>query len=514
MKADDVPVSPTGTATFDVEVYVGDPVNVGSEMLALAQPAVIAVSSYQDDVSSSDQWAAGAGCGNSAGSTFYRGDVDWTLGIGGRSLGVNQLGSSETALGTNWAAGQNLTWQAKSINGSNWEPFDTDCINSGSDARSYAEKAQTRLVIQPAGQQQIGSTALYLVMAQVINEDTRQQLAASAVSFMNQLAGTTAEDVTTSDGSVWTTAVVSGAAGAQTEVTPQASGNISFNNTQIAKDKNYWQSKVQQDSGVVNYLASRGFMANRQNIQAVYAFYQKLFVQNQNFLWAGLAKLAGAPVYAGLSDAQNLKGDGFYIGGLPMSATAIALGTFGETYGTTFQNDLISMNIAILNDLAWQFEAYKNGGLAAIQTAYAYGNSDLDQPATNAWGEIDQGIQESDSGLVQDGNQKLLQREQQQILASGYLLLSDLPGATTLMTKLAKNPVPNGPDFLTVVPSGNIADYDNRWTWITDSGDGMWPLWVGTDATTQKAWVITSLKNRAVGYSLAQTFSFLSLPIQ
>ena len=82
------------------------------------------------------------------------------------------------------------------------------------------------------------------------------------------------------------------------------------------------------------------------------------------------------------------------------------------------------------------------------------------------------------------------------------------------MTEFAKNPVPGAPDFLTVVLGGDITDFDNRWTWITDDGDGMWPLWIGTDTTTQKAWVITSLKNRAVGYSLAQTFSFLSLPIQ
>jgi len=534
-EADGVPANPIGTGVFDVEVSSGTGAAISAQksstlragnatpnpatvvqQFPYAQPATVSLMSYTKHVHA-DSTLTGyclSGPVHNVGSQtvnwLYQSGGGFSSAGSGRDGDCNPFNSSVAYILAGGFNSYTPAWECNDI----IESEDWNYANYYSNSGYSKTETQTRVMILPAGMAVAGQTALYLVQAQVWDEDNGLQLAASAVRFLNQLAGTTTEDVTYNDGSVWSQALVSAPAGAQVEVTPKASGNVSFTGMKIAKDKIYWQNKVQQDSGVVNYLASRGFMDNRQNIQAVYAFYQKLFVQNQNFLWAGLAKLAGAPVYAGLSDAENLKGSGFYIGGLPWSPTALALGTFGETYGTTFQNDLISMNIAIYSDLAWQFEAYKNGGLAAIQTAYAYGNSDLDQPATNAWGEIDQGIQESDSGLVQDGNQKLLQREQQQILASGYLLLSDLPGATTLMTKLAKNPVPNGPDFLTVVPSGNIADYDNRWTWITDSGDGMWPLWVGTDATTQKAWVITSLKNRAVGYSLAQTFSFLSLPIQ
>jgi hypothetical protein len=83
-------------------------------------------------------------------------------------------------------------------------------------------------------QQAIGQT-LYLVMAQVINEDTGLQLAAEGVQFVNQLAGTATEDVTNDDGSVWTEAVVSGAAGAQLEATPIASGNYSFDGMKLSK---------------------------------------------------------------------------------------------------------------------------------------------------------------------------------------------------------------------------------------------------------------------------------------
>ncbi|HEY3762622.1 MAG TPA: hypothetical protein VGN23_12825 [Verrucomicrobiae bacterium] len=166
-----------------------------------------------------------------------------------------------------------------------------------------------------------------------------------------------------------------------------------------------------------------------------------------------------------------------------------------------FQETLIGMNIAILNDLAWQFEAYKYGGLQAIQTAYATGTSDLDADATNAWGEIDQGIKTDDPTLIQDGNQRLLQREQQQILAIGYSILSEIPFATTLMSYLAQNPVPDGPSFESLEPSGNIADYDSRWDWITHSGDGMWWLWLATGQNTQLEWVGTPLKARANSYA-------------
>jgi hypothetical protein len=94
---------------------------------------------------------------------------------------------------------------------------------------------QTKVMILPPGEQAIGQSALYLVAAQVINEDAGVQLAASAVQFMHQLAGTSTEDVTNSDGSVWTEAVVSGAAGAPIEATPIVAGDISFTGMKISK---------------------------------------------------------------------------------------------------------------------------------------------------------------------------------------------------------------------------------------------------------------------------------------
>jgi hypothetical protein len=169
----------------------------------------------------------------------------------------------------------------------------------------------------------------------------------------------------------------------------------------------------------------------------------------------------------------------------------------------SFQQTLIQMNIDILNDLAWQFEAYRKGGLNAIQTAYAIDNTVLDPPATNAWGEIDQGIQQNIITNIQTGNKLLLQREQQQVLADGYAKLNALnPMVTWGMSQFAENPVPGGPDFITMEPGGNIGDFNARWDWINHPTTGMWWLWLGTPLNTQSSWVQILLTTRAADYAL------------
>ena len=72
---------------------------------------------------------------------------------------------------------------------------------------------------------------------------------------------------------------------------------------------------------LTNYKVVNDFLANRQYLYAVHEYYAKLHGQDsEKFLWAGLAKQAGAPVYAGLSDAQN-------------GRAGLAIATFGIIYG-------------------------------------------------------------------------------------------------------------------------------------------------------------------------------------
>jgi len=268
----------------------------------------------------------------------------------------------------------------------------------------------------------------------------------------------------------------------------------------LAKTKEDWQADVRteinQDSGytaiISQYLAANGFsFQNRTDIKAVYAFYQKVYLeQPTEYYWCGLAKLAGAPVYAGLSDAQNL--------------TPVLTG---------FQQAIIQMNIDILNDLAWQFEAYRKGGLQALEAIYAVdvAHTNLDLNAITAWRDIDQGIQQSDSSLILLGNQNLLKREQQQVLPPSYALLSSFD--TGLMSIFAQCPIWNSSDvpypardFNTVMTglgysSFNIATTSDRWTWITTPTYGIWDTWINMLLTDKTSQVSVPLTTRAVTYS-------------
>jgi hypothetical protein len=431
--------------------------------------------------------------------------IHWSYSIGGVS------DFHETPYDTEFGPYDVITSLSTGANGfsSRWENvntqshFEGDAVLPPDDPEQISgysyNQTQTHVIIQPSGQQAIGQTALYLVQAQVTNEDSGLQLPGSDV----QIRGTTLTDVTNSDGSVWSEALVSAPAGAtNVEVTPQAAGNISFNGTKTAKTKEDWQQAVRNeialDSGGINiqyYLASNSFLNNRPYIKAVYAFYQMVYLeQPTEYYWCGLAKLAGAPVYAGLSDAQN-------VGGL-----------------SGFQQTIMQMNIDILNDLAWQFEAYRKGGLNALEEIYAAEPNALDLNAITAWRNIDQGIQQNNQSLILQGNQALLSREQQQILPDDYTKLSTFD--TVLMSIFAKCPVWDSNDvpyylrdFDTVMftildySSANVANTANRWTWITTPTYGIWDTWVNLSSDDKISQVSVDLRTRAATYSTSSLFT-------
>jgi len=71
-----------------------------------------------------------------------------------------------------------------------------------------------------------------------------------------------------------------------------------------------------------------------------------------------------------------------------------------------------------------------------------------------------------------------------------------------LFSILAENPVPGGPDFSSWYELSLISNFDERWDWITRSGDGMWPMWKAASVNTRKGWVETPLRTRADDYNL------------
>jgi hypothetical protein len=483
-----VPVNPTGTATLDVQVYVGDPVLVGEQIINQAQPAVVGLMSYGKTYAFNYP-------DNPYDAPAWENDVIyWTYALGGSDAdwGVTP---SDTGVGPRTHSYSSTEALA---GGEGFAPLWEEAVYGDTHSQTAV---QTKVMVLPAGQQSIGQTALYLVLAQVFNEDSGLQLAAGAVQFMNQLAGTSTEDVTNSDGSVWTEAMVSAPAGAQTEVTPIAAGDIDFTGMKTAKTKADWQNVVRNEILFYNggididyYHAANSFLSNRKYIKAVYSFYQMVYLeQPTEYYWAGLGKLAGAPVYAGLSDAQNV--------GLL----------------TDFQQTIMQMNIDILNDLAWQFEAYRKGGLNALEeiNAVTHNTTVLD---IAPWREIDQGIQQNNQALILEGNEDLLSREQQQILPDDYAVLSTFD--TVLMSIFAKCPVWDSSsepyylrDFNTVMfdvldySSANVANTANRWTWITAPTYGIWDTWVNLSSSNQVSQVSADLRTRAATYSTSSLFT-------
>ena len=542
-EADGVPVSPSGAAILDVEVSGGGSGGMsirafggglfrtddlssettgGSKQLVVPQPPMVGLMSYDGH-----QYFAGASTGggsyvdSSAWDEEAEDSAYWTFQGGGADAGYAHYSGSPYPYQPSYDYG----WDDYLMAGDGgfqpdyyaesffygvglWENADMATNGGPTTTRptftwSESDNTQTRVMVEPAKPKVMGATVKYIVRAQVWDKESDVQLASSLV----QIRGVALTELTNSDSSVWGYMTFSALSGAMPEVTPKAKGNYTFN-AQTVKTKEDWQAEVRQEidaeSGVTieTYKASNGFMSNRANIQAVYAFYQKLFTEQPlQFYWPGLAKLAGAPVYAALSDAQQVSIQ--LTNTVTTNAFDLDLITNGVTFVQSFQQTLIGMNIAILNDLAWQFEAYKNGGLDALREIYAVDTTHtiLDSAAMTAWQEIDQGIQNSDPSLVQDGNQLLLQREQRQVLADGYTTLSAMPSWVTWgMSQFAKNPVPGGSDFITLEPSGNIADYPDRWDWITHSTTGMWPLWVGTSLDTQLEQVEVPLTTYATNF--------------
>src|SRR5207253_1700659 len=167
------------------------------------------------------------------------------------------------------------------------------------------------------------------------------------------------------------------------------------------------------------------------------------------------------------------------------------------------------------NDVAWQFEAYKNGGLTNLETIAAI-PANQDQLDIDAWRKIDQGIQDNDADLIQEGNIQIARWEQNVVLAQGYVDLGNLPGITPLMSVFAQNPIFGGPDFFSLEPFGDIADFIDRWDWVSRSyssisDTGVIPLWFHETAASRMNDVQMPMLYRAQLFSYVYRWTSLTI---
>ena len=245
--ANNVPVSPAGTAGLNVQVTDAGGQPVGSQMANQPQPPVVSLMSYVSHFHSDATWYL-----DCEGRWVFDETVNWLYQPGGvhaRSYAGKDgdCNPADYNYTDSLAGGYNgyaPAWEIKSTTENIYYPPPPAPFYPSYQLGSSSETVQARVMILPSGQQAIGQTALYLVQAQVTNENTGLRLLAGAVQFMNQLAGTATEDVTNTDGSVWSQALVSAPTGVNVEVTPIAAGNVSFTGMKLSPAKVIYYSVV------------------------------------------------------------------------------------------------------------------------------------------------------------------------------------------------------------------------------------------------------------------------------
>ena len=277
-----------------------------------------------------------------------------------------------------------------------------------------------------------------------------------------------------------------------------------------------WRHRAHELAGIdpATWDPARGLAANDANVQAVYALYGQLMIDHPELQWAGMAHIAGGLFYAGWQD--------LYVAGQladPVDAIREILpldfpgpvddwildhlfpnlaGSFASDEIDWFLGKFLDMQKQIFDDMAWQHIAYSEGGIAEMRRLAASGQ--LPPELLDAWEDIASG----EPDRVAAGNEVLLIREQRQIIQPDYDEMRAHHGPvgevfTRVLTWTAQSPIPGGrdngdvvnhrlevdvpcgllmplpalvfgcPSISVEVPRGNIADFNDRWEWI--SGD-------------------------------------------
>jgi hypothetical protein len=277
--------------------------------------------------------------------------------------------------------------------------------------------------------------------------------------------------------------------------------------TEWASEVNY-QIRLQTKTAtgteldVSTYHPGDGFHANVPKVQAIYYYYQQLYRQMpEKFMWAGMAKTAAAPIYAGMSDLTE-----WYYGSEITPGTGFGARDVGT--GWFINGLLLDGQRHIFNDKAWTHRAYQASGIEALKHTVAVGGPTITN--LGAWRDIDEGIRNANQTKINEGNGKLLLREQEIVVQPDYEFIrtvwlrqppaiaawwfdatlvpvngSGLANAAEWLTANSKkNPLnptsPHAPSFLTTVPGGRLDVFADRWAWTSNPTSGMLELWTGT----------------------------------
>ena len=243
-----------------------------------------------------------------------------------------------------------------------------------------------------------------------------------------------------------------------------------------------------------------GYRKNMERATEFYDFYRECYreplrsnpsAHPGSLSWAGLALLAGSQVVGGLSDSEYGR---LALGGSLSEFIQDYTGTFVRGWAVNqideLQVALFQGGWGIFRGLGWQLHAYRSSGYRAINhVAVTTGDADAVALAL-AWEELHQGVLHNDWTLLNSAAQKFADHEQNQVIVPTWTSISGMTSGPIpvgsvlemIFSVLGKNPcTPSGLDFTDLfpltppplsLPSGNLADAADRWTWIKASTPG------------------------------------------
>ena len=273
-----------------------------------------------------------------------------------------------------------------------------------------------------------------------------------------------------------------------------------------------------------HWRPTRGVDENRRTVEAVYAYYGRLFLDHPHLKWAGMANMIGPAFIAGFWDLGFVPEVGrravhAVFGRASRSLARRAAGDLGF-YETT----LLTMQKKIFEDQATMHEAYVAHGVPKVEELYRA--RIIDAATLEAWRQIDAGRRNSDPALVDRGNRTLLFREQFDIIDRFYLQMlryhwpegraftylltlagaPSVPGADsyperyplTLVARLPRAAI----SLRTPLADGNIAVFANRWKLIDDDTLPDYLAFVRDHPGEARALVATPVSQRMTRYRL------------
>lgn len=272
----------------------------------------------------------------------------------------------------------------------------------------------------------------------------------------------------------------------------------------LSQSKQVWTNKALAAAGVspADWKPTTRFRKTKPIFEKVYRYYADLYLADHRLKWAAMAKLAGGEVYRGFRDEIVVNeefGEAVSKAG-KRDDNALSVGDLiggaYQAYAGSMDIILLQMQKAIFLDLAWQHQAYREGGIQALAAAKARG--EIGDDIFRAWQDIDSG----DPGRVSAGNMTLLKREQFTVLqgsgAGGfYRQIQDIPDNDIIpetMSEEARSPIPGGKPFGKIVPGGDITKFEDRWKWLEKD---MIPAFEKLDPATLERLVNRSLDELA-----------------